>query len=220
MKRGAKMKEIASMIDHTLLKPEATYQQIIKLCEEANQYSFASVCVNPYWVKVATQQLKGSKVKICTVIGFPLGATTTEGKVFETCQAIEDGATEVDMVINIGAFKSGDMEVILYDMQQVVKAANGYTVKVIIEIGAFTDNEIQQASKLVQQAGAHFVKTSTGFGYGGATIEAIQLIRAAVGPHMGIKASGGIRDLKTAKQMIAVGANRLGTSSGVSIVGG
>jgi deoxyribose-phosphate aldolase len=213
-------KELAAMIDHTLLKPEATLEQIRVLCEEAKQYRFASVCVNPYWVKEAAKLLSGTDVKVCTVVGFPLGATTSETKAFETKDAIKNGADEIDMVINIGALKSGDLETVKRDIEAVVKAAEGKLVKVILETGLLTDEEIVEASKLAKEAGAHFVKTSTGFGKGGATVEAVQLMRETVGSGLGVKASGGIRDQETAQKMVGAGANRIGASASVAIVSG
>jgi deoxyribose-phosphate aldolase len=211
---------LASYIDHTLLKPDATEKQIINLCSEAKEHQFVSVCVNPYWVKEAVKQLKESSVKVCTVVGFPLGAMTTEAKMFETRQAIQEGATEIDMVLNIGALKSENHVAVQTDIEQVVQAALGYTVKVILEVGLLTESEIVKASQLAKAAGAHFVKTSTGFGAGGATEQAIRLMRQTVGSEMGVKASGGIRDATIARQMIDAGANRIGASSSVEIVGG
>ncbi|MFD1425656.1 deoxyribose-phosphate aldolase [Kroppenstedtia sanguinis] len=208
------------MIDHTLLKPEATAEQIDQLCEEAATHGFASVCIHPYWVRRAAEKLKGSGVKVCTVIGFPLGATPAEVKAFETRRAIEDGAGEVDMVINIGALKSGDLDQIRNDIAAVVEAAAGNTVKVILETGLLTEEEIRIACGRAKAAGADFVKTSTGFGAGGATVEAVRVMREAVGPEMEVKASGGIRDRETAEKMVEAGASRLGASSGVAIVGG
>jgi deoxyribose-phosphate aldolase len=215
------MNNIAKMIDHTLLKPETTKEQIVKLCEEAKQYNFASVCVNPTWVATAAELLKGSDVKVCTVIGFPLGANTPEVKAFETKNAIENGATEVDMVINIGALKSGDDELVEKDIRAVVEAAKGKAlVKVIIETCLLTEEEKVRACELAVKAGADFVKTSTGFSTGGATVEDIALMRKTVGPEIGVKASGGVRDAQTAQAMIEAGATRIGTSSGVAIVQG
>lgn len=215
------MQDVARMIDHTLLKPEATEEQIITLCQEARDYHFASVCVNPAWVKLASQQLQGSDVKVCTVIGFPLGASSPDVKAFETKKAIEDGAHEVDMVINIGAMKSGNYEVVLEDIKAVVEAAgNDALSKVIIETALLTKDEKIKACELSVQAGADFVKTSTGFSKGGATIEDIALMRKTVGPEIGVKASGGVRSAEDAKNMIEAGATRLGASSGVAIVKG
>ncbi|NNV05443.1 deoxyribose-phosphate aldolase [Geobacillus sp. C56-T2] len=212
---------MAKMIDHTLLKPEATEEQIIQLCREAKQYGFASVCVNPAWVKAAARELSGTDVRVCTVIGFPLGATTPETKAFETNNAIENGAGEVDMVINIGALKSGDVELVERDIRAVVEAAAGKAlVKVIIETALLTDEEKVRACQLAVKAGADYVKTSTGFSGGGATVEDVALMRRTVGDKAGVKASGGVRDRETAEAMIAAGATRIGTSSGVAIVRG
>jgi len=212
---------IAKYIDHTLLKPEATKEQIEKLCQEAKEYEFASVCVNPTWVSLASELLKGSSVKVCTVIGFPLGATTTETKVFEAKNAMEHGATELDMVINIGALKSRDDKLVKNDIQSVVEAAKGRAlVKVIIETSLLTEEEKEKACRLSVEAGADFVKTSTGFSTGGATINDISLMRKVVGPDIGVKASGGVRSSEDAQQMIEAGATRIGASSGVAIVKG
>jgi len=212
---------IASMIDHTLLKPESTKEQIIQLCKEAEDYQFATVCINPYWVATAVHALKDSQVGITTVIGFPLGATSTFMKVAETRDALASGATEVDMVMNIGALKSGDKQTVMTDISQVVNAANGRAmVKVIIETGLLSDDEKKQACLLAKEAGADFVKTSTGFGPGSATIKDIQLMRITVGHEMGVKASGGIRDQETAQAMIDAGATRIGASAGIAIVSG
>ena len=211
---------IAGLIDHTLLKPDVTTAQIAQLCQEALQYNFASVCVNPTHVKLAAELLQNSSVEVCTVIGFPLGATTTEVKIFETEQALRDGATEVDMVINIGVLKSGDDELVEQDISGVTQAAHnsGALCKVIIETALLTDEEKVQACRLAQKAGADFVKTSTGFSSGGATVADVILMRQTVGPTMGVKASGGIRTLAKAKNMVAAGANRLGVSNGVKIM--
>ncbi|MCL6587090.1 MAG: deoxyribose-phosphate aldolase [Anoxybacillus sp.] len=212
---------IAKMIDHTLLKANTTKAQIVQLCEEAKEYGFASVCVNPTWVATAAELLKGTDVKVCTVIGFPLGANTPETKAFETKDAIEKGATEVDMVINIGALKDGDDELVERDIRAVVEAAKGKAlVKVIIETCLLTEEEKVRACRLAVQAGADYVKTSTGFSTGGATVEDIALMRKTVGPNIGVKASGGVRDLQGAEGMIEAGATRIGTSSGVTIVQG
>lgn len=214
-------KQIALAIDHTVLKPDTTLEQIIQLCEEAKEYQFGAVCVNPFWIKRATELLAGTAVKIAAVIGFPLGANTTAVKAYETKQAIENGATEIDMVLSIGALKSGDWETVHDDILAVVEAARGKAiVKVILETGLLSEEEKKQACRISQQAGADFVKTSTGFGPGGATVEDIRLMRQEVGDKMGVKASGGIRDAKTAKSMIEAGANRLGTSAGVAILTG
>jgi deoxyribose-phosphate aldolase len=212
--------EIAHLIDHTLLKPEATIQQIAQLCHEAMLYNFASVCVNPTHVKLAAQLLQNSDVKVCTVIGFPLGATSTEAKVFETQQALDDGATEIDMVINIGALKSGDDILVERDVAAVVETVHrhGALCKVIIEAALLTDEEKVRACQLAKRAKADFVKTSTGFSTGGATIADVALMRHTVGPNVGVKASGGIRTLAEAKNMISAGATRLGVSAGVKII--
>lgn len=207
-------------IDHTQLKPEATKAQIEKLCAEAKQYHFMSVCVNPTWVSYSAELLKGSDVKVCTVIGFPLGANSSAVKGFETAQAIQDGATEVDMVINVGALKSGDLDLVRKDIQAVVQAAGGVLTKVIIETALLTDAEKVTVCQIAKEAGADFVKTSTGFSTGGATAADVALMRKTVGPEMGVKASGGIRDFKTAQAMIEAGANRLGVSASIAIVTG
>ncbi len=213
--------KFANAIDHTLLKADATKQQVITLCEEARKYSFASVCINPTWVKTAAQQLQGSPVKVCTVIGFPLGATTSDVKAFETDNAIINGATEIDMVINIGALRDGDDKIVQNDIVAVVKAAAGRAiVKVIIETSLLTDIEKRHACELAVLAGADFVKTSTGFSTGGATVEDIKLMRAVVGPEKGVKASGGVRSFEDMKQLMDAGATRIGASSGVQIMQG
>lgn len=211
-------KDLAKMIDHTILKPDATQAQIDTLCQEAALYQFASVCVNPTWVKRAAQNLKNSNVDVCTVIGFPLGANTTETKVFEAKKALEDGATEFDMVINIGALKSGNFELIENEIKEIVQAVKNHVVKVIIEISFLNKEEIQHVCQIAKLAGAHFVKTSTGFSASGATVEAVKLMRETVGPEVGVKASAGIRDRNTAIAMVQAGANRIGTSAGVAIV--
>jgi deoxyribose-phosphate aldolase len=212
---------LASHIDHTLLKAQATADQVKAHCLEAARWHFASMCVNPYYVPLAAGVLAGSGVKVCTVVGFPLGATTTAVKVAETAEAVANGAEEIDVVINIGALKSGDLEAVRADVAAVVAAADGKAlVKAIIETCFLSDEEKIIACQLCKQAGADFVKTSTGFGTGGATVEDIALIRRAVGPEMGIKASSGIRDAETANAMMAAGATRLGTSSSVAIVAG
>jgi deoxyribose-phosphate aldolase len=212
--------EVAHLIDHTLLKPDATVQQIAQLCHEAMLHNFASVCVNPTHVKLAAQLLQNSDVKVCTVIGFPLGATSTQAKVFESEQALDDGATEIDMVINIGALKGGEDALVEQDVGGVVRTAHnrGALVKLIIETALLTDEEKERACKLAKKAGADFVKTSTGFSKGGATIEDVALMRRAVGPSLGVKAAGGIKNLTDAASMIAAGASRLGASAGVKIV--
>lgn len=209
------------MIDHTLLKPEADEAAVLLLIEEAKKYEFASVCVNPYWVALASKELAGTSVDICTVIGFPLGANTTATKAFEAADAIKNGATEIDMVINVGALKSGDEETVLKDIKAVVESAQDKAlVKVILENCLLTDREITTASKLSVQAGADFVKTSTGFSTGGATIKDVALMRKIVGPTIGVKASGGVRTAEDAKAMIHAGASRVGASSSVAIVDG
>jgi deoxyribose-phosphate aldolase len=215
-------KNIANMIDHTLLKAEATKAQVVTLVEEAKQHSFASVCVNPTWVKTAAELLKETpEVKVCTVIGFPLGASTSEVKAFETKNAIENGATEVDMVINIGALKDKDYEYVENDIRAVVEAAKGKALtKVIIETALLTDEEKKIACELAVKAGTDFVKTSTGFSTGGATVEDIKLMRDVVGPTIGVKASGGVRSREDALAVIEVGATRIGASSGIAIVNG
>ncbi|KQU59538.1 deoxyribose-phosphate aldolase [Rossellomorea marisflavi] len=213
--------QIANMIDHTLLKPESTKEQVEILCQEAKEYTFASVCVNPTWVSYAHELLEGTQVKVCTVIGFPLGASTPEVKAFETKDAIANGATEVDMVINIGALKSGDDALVKRDMEAVVAASKGKALsKVIIETCLLTDEEKVKACKLAVEAGADYVKTSTGFSTGGATVADITLMRETVGPDIGVKASGGVRSLEDAQNMIEAGATRLGASSGVKIMQG
>jgi deoxyribose-phosphate aldolase len=210
------------MIDHTLLKPDATRSQIEQLCDEAKHYGFASVCVNPSFVKLCAERLESTTVKVCTVIGFPLGATSTEAKVFEAQQAIRDGAEEVDMVINIGMLKSGEESYVEQDIRSVVNVAkrSGVLTKVIVETALLTDEEKRRACGLAKQAGADFVKTSTGFTRGGATVEDVRLMRRAVGSSMGVKASGGIRSSEDARVLVASGATRLGTSASVQIVTG
>ncbi|MEN6572200.1 MAG: deoxyribose-phosphate aldolase [Anaerolineaceae bacterium] len=208
------------MIDHTLLKPDATQDKIAQLCFEARKYHFASVCVNPTHVKLCADLLAGSDVKVCTVIGFPLGATSPEVKVFETQTALKNGATEIDMVINIGALKSGDNELVARDIRGVVDTSHkaGALTKVIIETALLTDEEKVVASLLSKEAGADFVKTSTGFSGGGATVHDVELMRRTVGPTMGVKASGGIHNLEEAEAMVAAGATRIGASAGVKIM--
>lgn len=207
-------------IDHTLLKPDASQEQIATLIEEAKKYDFASVCVNPTWVNFATQALKATDVKVCTVIGFPLGANTPELKAFETSDAIQNGANEIDMVINIGALKSRNFDLVERDIRAVVEAAKGTLVKVIIETCLLTDDEKVKACQIAQKAGADFVKTSTGFSTGGATVEDVALMRKTVGPDMGVKASGGARSYEDALAFIKAGATRIGASSGVAIMEG
>jgi len=213
---------LAKMIDHTLLKPDATQQEIAQLCFEARKYDFASVCVNPTWVSLCAQLLQGSRAKVCTVIGFPLGATSSDVKAFETKSAIEHGATEIDMVINIGALKARDLELVAKDIRGVVNAAHsrGIIVKVILETALLTDEEKTIASLLSKEAGADFVKTSTGFAGGGATVHDVELMRKTVGPEMGVKASGGVRTFEDAENMIKAGATRIGASAGVKIIQG
>src|SRR5512144_1554324 len=213
---------LAKMIDHTLLKPDATQQEIAQLCFEAKKYGFASVCVNPTWVSLCAQLLQGSQVKVCTVIGFPLGATSSESKAFETETAIRQGATEIDMVINIGALKARDLDTVARDIRGVVNTAHprGAIVKVIIETVLLTDEEKTIASLISKEAGADFVKTSTGFAGGGATTHDVALMRKAVGPEMGVKASGGVRTFEDAENMIKAGATRIGASAGVKIIQG
>lgn len=207
-------------IDHTLLKADASQEQIETLIEEAKKYDFASVCVNPTWVNFAAQALKATDVKVCTVIGFPLGANTPELKAFETSDAIQNGANEVDMVINIGALKSRNFDLVERDIRAVVEAAKGTLVKVIIETCLLTDDEKVRACQLAQKAGADFVKTSTGFSTGGATVVDVALMRKTVGPDMGVKASGGARSYEDALAFIKAGATRIGASSGVAIMEG
>lgn len=209
---------INKMIDHTLLKPEATKEMIENLCKEAKEYDFKSVCVNPYWVSTAYEELRDSDVLVCTVVGFPLGATTKETKFFETDFAVQEGAEEIDMVINVGALKSKQYDVVLEDIKSVVQAANGRTVKVIIETCLLSDEEKVKACELSMEAGASFVKTSTGFSTAGAKVEDVELMKSIVGDNLEVKASGGIRDLDTALKMIEAGATRLGVSAGVQIV--
>ncbi|MEF2965869.1 deoxyribose-phosphate aldolase [Paenibacillus sp. M1] len=212
---------LAGMIDHTLLRADATKAEITKLTLEAKTYQFASVCVNPTWVSYAAEQLKGTEVKVCTVIGFPLGASTSAVKAFETKDAIVSGATEIDMVINIAALKDGNNELVESDIRAVVQAAaNQALVKVIIETCLLTDEEKVKACELAVKAGADFVKTSTGFSTGGATAEDVALMRKTVGNRAGVKASGGVRSLDDMKKMIEAGANRIGASSGVKIMEG
>lgn len=212
--------DIASLIDHTLLKPEATPEQIAQLCSEAREYRFAAVCVNPVYVKLAYDLLKGSTVKVCSVVGFPLGATPPEVKAFEARQAIRDGASEIDMVIHIGALKAGDDDLVERDIATVVEAchAGGAICKVILETCFLTDDEKIRGCILAKRAGADFVKTSTGFGPAGATAEDVALMRRTVGPDMGVKAAGGIRTLEALQRMVAAGANRIGASASVKIM--
>ncbi|HSG15436.1 MAG TPA: deoxyribose-phosphate aldolase [Anaerolineae bacterium] len=212
--------DVAPLIDHTLLKADASQDQIAQLCYEARTYQFASVCVNPAHVKLAAQLLKDSGVPVCTVVGFPLGATPATVKGFETQQAVREGAREIDMVINIGALKSEDYKTVYEDIATVVRAAHAGNalVKVIIEAALLSDEEKVIASQLSKAAGADFVKTSTGFGPGGATVADVALMRRVVGPDIGIKAAGGVKDYADAQAMIAAGATRIGASAGVRIV--
>ncbi|MGG3802863.1 deoxyribose-phosphate aldolase [Metabacillus fastidiosus] len=215
------MTDLAKMIDHTALKADTTKAAIETLCTEAKQYRFASVCVNPTWVELAVELLKGTEVKVCTVIGFPLGANTPETKAFETKDAIDKGAEEVDMVINIGALKDKNDALVERDIHAVVEAAKGKALtKVIIETSLLTEEEKIKACEIAVKAGADFVKTSTGFSTGGATTADISLMRKTVGPEIGVKASGGVRDLEGAKSLIEAGATRIGASSGIAIVKG
>lgn len=208
-------------IDHTLLKPEASEESIIKICDEAKEYEFASVCVNAYYASLVARELKGSNVKTCVVVGFPLGATTKEVKAFEANQAIENGAQEIDMVINIGAIKSNKYDVVREDIKAVVDAASGRAiVKVILETCLLTDEEKVKACEIAKEVGANFVKTSTGFSTGGATVHDIKLMRETVGPDMGVKASGAVRTTKDAEAVIEAGASRIGASSSIAIVSG
>ncbi|MDR3703441.1 MAG: deoxyribose-phosphate aldolase [Candidatus Sulfopaludibacter sp.] len=211
---------IAALIDHTILKPDATRADVIKVCREARQYCFASVCVNPYWVPLVAAELSGSGVKVCTVIGFPLGATSTEAKVAEAAAALRAGAQEIDMVINVGALRSGDHEAVKLDIREVVKVSHAARaiVKVILETALLDDNQKAAACTLCKLAGADFVKTSTGFSTSGATAHDVALMRSVVGPDIGVKASGGIRTLQDLQTMTAAGATRIGASASVKIV--
>lgn len=215
----ASAKDWAGLIDHTLLKPEATDQDIKRLCEEAARYRFASVCVNPTWVRAAACNLSGSGIPVCTVIGFPLGATLADVKAYEARRAIFDGAREVDMVINVGALKSGDDCLVEHDIRSVVQVAHEYnaTCKVIIETALLTDDEKVRACIAAKAAGADFVKTSTGFSKGGATVADIALMRRTVGSELGVKASGGVKGLEDARKLVEAGATRIGASVGVKI---
>ena len=212
--------DVAKLIDHTLLKPDATQDQIAQLCYEARKFGFAAVCVNPTHVKLCSQLLQGTQVHVCTVVGFPLGATPPEVKAYEAQQAIDDGATEVDMVINIGALKSKDYALVERDIAMVARTchAGGAILKVIIEAALLTDEDKVIACQLSKAAGADYVKTSTGFGPGGATANDVALMRRAVGPELGVKAAGGIKNLADAKEMVAAGATRIGASAGIKIV--
>jgi deoxyribose-phosphate aldolase len=211
---------VARLIDHTILKPETTRAEVLQVCAEARTYSFASVCVNPCWIPLVTAELKGSAVRVCSVIGFPFGATTTAVKVTEAEGAIADGATEIDMVLNIGALRGRENDLVRDDIREVAEAchARAAILKVILETALLDDDEKREACRLCIIAGADFVKTSTGFSKGGATVADIALMRAAVGPVMGVKASGGIRTLKDLRAMVAAGATRVGASASVAIV--
>lgn len=211
---------VAALIDHTILKADATRADVVKVCREARQYSFASVCVNPYWVPLVKSELAGSPVKVCTVVGFPLGATSTEAKVCETQATVRAGAQEVDMVINVGALRSGETDAVRSDIAAVAQAAHagGAILKVILETALLDDTQKRVGCQLAKAAGADFVKTSTGFSTAGATAHDIALMRAAVGPEMGVKASGGIRTLEDLRTMAAAGATRIGASASVKIV--
>ncbi len=210
--------DLAAMIDHTLLKPEATDAQIESLCREAIEYHFGCVCVNPYWVSRCRKILVGHPVKLCTVVGFPLGCNTSRIKAIETAQALKDGANEIDVVINVGLLKSGDFKGVEEDLRLTIKEAYGAIVKVILETSLLTDSEKVIGCKIALAVGAHFVKTSTGFSQSGATSKDVALLRQTVGPTMGVKAAGGIRSLTTALEMIEAGASRLGTSSSIQII--
>ncbi|EFR44690.1 deoxyribose-phosphate aldolase [Streptococcus pseudoporcinus] len=212
--------EINKYIDHTLLKADSVKEQLNQLLSEAKEYDFASVCVNPSWVSYCAQALRDSDVKVCTVVGFPLGATTSETKAFETKNAIENGADEIDMVINIGRMKEGDYDYVENDIRAVVEASGDKLVKVIIETCLLTDEEKVKACTLAVNAGADFVKTSTGFSTGGATVSDVKLMRQTVGPNVGVKAAGGARSLDDALAFIEAGATRIGTSAGVKIING
>ncbi|WP_381415174.1 deoxyribose-phosphate aldolase [Spiroplasma endosymbiont of Anurida maritima] len=213
-------KKLNKYIDHTLLKPEASLNDIRNLCQEALEHDFASVCVNSYFVKECNEILKDSDVKVCTVVGFPLGASTSETKVAEISQALSDGATEIDMVLNISAFKSSDYDYVINDMKKCKAAVGDKVLKVILETSLLNDKEIKKACELAKEAKVDFVKTSTGFNGGGATVHHIKIMKAAVGNDMCIKASGGVKTRQDAIDMIVVGADRIGTSGGVQIVKG
>src|SRR5215510_1509188 len=217
---GAVPADLGRLIDHTLLKPEATRDEVVKLCEEAKQHHFASVCVNTTWVPLCKAMLAGSDVMVCAVVGFPLGAMSPQAKAYEAREAMRQGAREIDMVINIGALKSGDYETVFEDICRVVKSAAPAQVKVILETSALDTEQKIIGCTLSKLAGAAFVKTSTGFGKGGATVEDVALMRRIVGPGLGVKASGGVRTLADAQNMVAAGANRIGASASVAIVTG
>ena len=211
---------LAKLIDHTILKPVATQEDVRSLIEEARQYGFFSVCINPFWVAYAKELLKGSDVKVCTVVGFPLGANTTAVKVYETQDALKNGADEIDMVINIGALKARDYKTVLEDIKAVRQACEGHVLKVIIETSQLTDEEKVKACELSAEAGADFVKTSPGFTGGGATAADVALMRKSIPAHMQVKASGGVRTREDFDAMVAAGATRIGASSGVKIIEG
>jgi deoxyribose-phosphate aldolase len=213
---------LSQYIDHTLLKPEASLSQIEKLCLEAKENNFFSVCVNSYYVKACVELLRGSNTKVCTVVGFPLGASTMETKRFEAMKAIAEGAKEIDMVLNISAVKSNNWQYVLDDMSSLAQVCHqqGALLKVILETCLLTTEEKKKACELAVKAGVDFVKTSTGFSTGGATVDDVKLMRSIVGPNIGVKASGGIRNTQTAKEMIEAGATRLGTSASVEILNG
>jgi deoxyribose-phosphate aldolase len=215
-------KSIAALIDHTLLKPEAAESDIISLCSEADEYRFATVCVNPFWVPLCAAQLSGSGVGICTVIGFPLGANTSDTKVAEARQALANGARELDVVQNVGALRSNAVGTVHEEIESIVSLARegGAVVKVILETSLLTEEQIIESCQIAARAGADFVKTSTGFGGGGATLANVRLMRETVGPSVGVKASGGVRTLNALREMTAAGANRIGTSSGIAILNG
>lgn len=212
--------QLAAFIDHTLLKPDASLSQIETLCAEAREHKFFSVCVNGSWVSAARHFLEGSEVKVASVVGFPLGAMAGDAKRFETEVAVDDGAHEIDVVLNIARLKAGDDKYVLRELIDVAEAADERTVKVILETCLLTDEEKVRACRLVVESGAHFVKTSTGFSTAGATVNDVRLMRETVGPKFGVKASGGVRDARAALAMIEAGATRLGTSSGIAIVNG
>ncbi|BCW94450.1 MAG: 2-deoxyribose-5-phosphate aldolase [Thermoanaerobaculum sp.] len=214
------LRELAAAIDHTLLKPEATREHIRKLCREAREYGFAAVCVNPLWVAEARAELRETNVAVASVVGFPLGATTPEAKLFEARQALEQGATELDVVVSLGLLKGGEDEAFRHELSRLVAAAlaSGAKVKAILETCLLTEEEKVRAAKLSVEAGVHYLKTSTGFGGGGATVDDVALLRKLSPPHVGVKASGGIRTFAQARAMLAAGATRLGTSSGVAIM--
>ncbi|ODS55486.1 MAG: deoxyribose-phosphate aldolase [Acidobacteria bacterium SCN 69-37] len=219
---GGAPNPVAGLIDHTLLKADATRAEIEQVCREAAEYHFATVCVNPTWVRLCASLLRGSGVDVCTVVGFPLGATTADVKAYEARRAIFDGAAEIDMVINVGALKSGDVRLVEQDIDAVASVCRsaGATSKVIIEAALLTADEKITACTLAKAAGADYVKTSTGFGPGGATVEDVALMRRVVGPEMGVKAAGGVRDLEGLQAMVEAGATRVGASAGVKIVTG